>query len=421
MIRISAALAGLVLLFSSVSAQPPVPDRGRAWLRQAADALGGEAKLRAIRAVEIDAVSVWQQREQSERPEGPWVETFSDFTDIRNLDADAVLRTPRDRGYSTPDWVDSKDWVPGTRTLYVSGAGLRRVADRVQPAGTAWDIGEMPLDLDPERVVITAIDAASVKEEADVTFHGHRHHVVSFTSRGARVRLLLNPSMMPAAVEITRARPYETYWAGWGDVTNRVTFGQWTLEPDGRADAAPVGIRNAHPRCPSPWSDQVDGTVTITRVRINPAISDADFAIPDDARQQFVVNRRRVMDVPLGRADRPAAELAPGIVKVPANWDILEVRQDDGVVIVEGPLTSAYSTKVIDDVRARFGVPLKAAITTSDSWPHIGGMREYAARGVPIYALDLNVPILSRLFAAKYETFPDALAKAPRPARFWTA
>jgi len=72
--------------------------------------------------------------------------------------------------------------------------------------------------------------------------------------------------------------------------------------------------------------------------------------------------------------------------------------------------------KVIDDVRARFGAGVKAVVTTSDSWPHIGGMREYVARGVPTYALDLNAPILNRLFAAPYLSFPDALAKAPRSA-----
>jgi hypothetical protein len=53
-------------------------------------------------------------------------------------------------------------------------------------------------------------------------------------------------------------------------------------------------------------------------------------------------------------------------------------------------------------------------ITTSDAWPHIGGLREYASRGVPIYAPALNLPILQRLFAARYVTEPDALAKKAR-------
>jgi hypothetical protein len=42
-------------------------------------------------------------------------------------------------------------------------------------------------------------------------------------------------------------------------------------------------------------------------------------------------------------------------------------------------------------------------------------MREYVAQRIPIYALDLNVPILQRLFAAKYESSPDALMSHPTP------
>src|SRR6185437_5773805 len=56
-------------------------------------------------------------------------------------------------------------------------------------------------------------------------------------------------------------------------------------------------------------------------------------------------------------------------------------------------------------------VPIKALVTTSDAWPHIGGVREYVARGIPVYALDLNLPILRRLIAAKYDSEPDALAR----------
>lgn len=57
-------------------------------------------------------------------------------------------------------------------------------------------------------------------------------------------------------------------------------------------------------------------------------------------------------------------------------------------------------------------------VTTSDAWPHLGGVREYVARGIPVYGLDLNRPILERLLKADYTAKPDALAKTPRPAKF---
>ncbi len=236
---------------------------------------------------------------------------------------------------------------------------------------------------------------------------GYTHHVLAFTFAGARVRLFLNvPSFLPKAVEMTRARPYDVFWAPWGDVTQRVTFGLWTLEPEGVL----------YPRL---WAfstgDQPDGTVEVTRVRINPTVVASDFDIPAAARQQLIADRRPVAEVPFGTPQRPAHELAPGIVQVPGSWNVVEIKQDDGIVMIEGPISSNYSVKAIADARQRFGnAPIKAVISTSDSWPHIGGLREYAAREVPIYALDLNVPILNRLFAARYESSPDALMKRPR-------
>jgi hypothetical protein len=412
----SASLA--ILLLALWPVQKPTRDRATAWMKQAADALGGEARVRGIHAIEVDGVSAQYQREQSERPEGPWVVTYSDFADVRNYAAGAIRRTARTRGYSAPDWVDNREWGPETTTLLVGDVGLRKTADRWLPAGNPWDVATMPMTLDPEHVVIEALDASDLRADPDVQLDTYRHHAVSFSLRGrpgftiadARVRVFLNiPSMLPKAIEITRPRPYDVFWAPWGDVTQRVTFGVWTLEPEGI-------------RFPRLWEyatgGRPDGRIDITRVRINPPLQAPDFAVPDDVRQNFVVNRRRVDDIPLGSSQRQQAELAPGIVKVPGSWDIVEVKQDGGVAIVEGPLSSAYSAKVVDDAQRRFGgAPITAVVTTSDSWPHIGGMREYAARRVPIYALDLNLPILQRLFAAKYETLPDALARQPRAAR----
>ena len=404
--RTVCAIAVASLAGFQADAQMP-RDRAVALLHQAAEALGGEAALRSTTAVELSGMSVWHQREQSERPEGPWVLTFADFTDTRSFAADAVRRTGRVRGYNTSDWVNNKDWDPDSTLLVVSGAGFRRADDRLQPAPTPWDLATLPVNLGPERIVLSALDAPDVHAEADMQLDGYAHHVVGFTVGTASVKLFLNvPSLLPKAVEITRARPYEVYWAGWGDVTQRVTFGIWTLEPGGL-------------RYPRLWDfatdGQTDGTIEITRVTVNPSLGALDFAIPDDLRQSAIANRRRVTDAPLGSPQRPATELAAGVVQVPGSWDIVEVRQADGVVILEGPMTSSYSAKVVDDARARFaGAPIAAVVTTSDAWPHIGGMREYVARGIPIYALDLNVPILSRLFAAKYTTFPDALAKTPK-------
>ncbi|HXI31737.1 MAG TPA: MBL fold metallo-hydrolase [Vicinamibacterales bacterium] len=376
----------------------------RARVQRAAAALGGEAKLRALAQVSLGGISVLYQREQSERPEGPWLPTFTEFSDVRDVTTSIVQRTSRTRGFVTED---DMAWSAESSALVADGLAFRASNGALSPAQTPWDLGELPADLGPEHVVVAALDARDLHGEADRQLHGSPHHVVAFTHKGATVRLILDQSSaMPKAIEITRARPFDVYWAPWGDVTQRVTFAAWLLEPEGI-------------RFPRVWEYStggvVDGTVDITRVRLS-APPAAALGVSADALRAAVAARQRVADLPLGDTRRPPAELAPGIVKVPASWDIVEVKQDEGLVIIEAPLTSSYSQKVIDDAAKRFpGVPIKAVVTTSDSWPHIGGLREYVARGIPVYALDLNVPILRRLIAAKYETYPDGLARAPKP------
>lgn len=394
-----------ICVFGSAS-QRPVTSASQ-WLTGAARALAGEATLQSLAAVEVSGVSVWRQREQSERPEGPWLPTFTDFTDVRNFVAGAVLRSARMRGFSTPDWIDNTQWTAESTTLVAPGVALRRTDSTLVAAAMPWDLGILPVGLGPEHVVIAARDAKDIRAEPDAMLDAYAHHVVAFTFEDARVRLFLNvPSLLPKAIEITRAHPYDTFWAPWGDVTHRVTFGMWNLEPGGF-------------RYPRLWefstNGQPDGTVMITRVRMNPNVVQRDFEITEEVRQRVISTRRPVADAPFGSAQRPAYDLAPGIVKVPGSWDIVEVKQEDGTVILEGPLSSNYSAQVIADVQKRFGNGhVNAVITTSDAWPHIGGMREYVARAIPIYALDLNIPILSRLFAAKYQSFPDALARGPK-------
>jgi hypothetical protein len=404
LLAVSVSAVGDVVALATVRVQAScdVP----ACLSGAAEAMGGDARLRSLSAVETSGVAVWFHREQSERPEGPWLASFTDFTDVRRFAADLVVRSSRARGFTTNDWVDSTSWTAPSTVVVASGLGLARAEGGVSPAPPPPDLEALPVGLAPERMIVTARDAADLHAEPDRIVDGYLHHSVAFTHAGARVRLILNaPSLLPKAVEITRSHPYNMFLAPWGDVTQRVTFGMWTLEPDGL-------------RYPRIWefstNGQPDGSVHITRVRSNPPV-DSDVEISPEAARQAIASRRRIADIPLGSTARPAREIVPGIVKVPASFDIVEVRQDDGIVMIEAPLSSEYSAKAIADAKQRFpGAAIKALVTTSDAWPHIGGTREYVARGAPIYAFDLNVPILRRLFSATYVSDPDALAKAPR-------
>src|SRR6478672_2338364 len=113
-LRVAGRLIALAACASAVhggglvsASQPRAASSVSAWLSGAVEAMGGEATLTSLAAIETSGVLVWYHREQSERPEGPWLTSFTDFTDVRHFHADAVLRRSRERGFSTNDWVDS--------------------------------------------------------------------------------------------------------------------------------------------------------------------------------------------------------------------------------------------------------------------------------------------------------------------------
>jgi hypothetical protein len=151
----------------------------------------------------------------------------------------------------------------------------------------------------------------------------------------------------------------------------------------------------------------------------NATIDAGAFAIPTDVKTAFA-------SLPASRAttakldvEHRRIDVAPGVVQYGGGWNVGVVQQPDGLVVIEAPISSDYSSQVLDEIARRYaGQTIKAVITTSDAWPHIGGIREYVARGIPVYALDLNRGIIERLLAANDRAEPDSLARAPKTAQF---
>lgn len=107
-------------------------------------------------------------------------------------------------------------------------------------------------------------------------------------------------------------------------------------------------------------------------------------------------------------------ELTAGVIQYQSGFNCAAVDQGDGVVILEGVVSTGYMNAVVEDVAKRFPKkPIKAVVTTDDAWPHIGGLRYFVAHHISIYAMPLNRPILERLFKAPFTTHPDELAKFP--------
>ncbi len=372
-------------------------------VQQSIDAMGGEARLRGMHTLSIEALGHVYAIDQSERPEGPWVTDYAQHRELRDFDGGRLRRTIETRSTYQPDWTAA------TSIAAIADGVIANVNGTEMTPGRPADLEEaaIALALGPERVLLTALDATDLTSDADEIAQGIRQQVVRFSWKQMRVRLLINAhTRLLTSIEVVRDDPSGI----WGDITERTWLTYYMLESNGLM-------------FPRQWNTEWNGTpiseLSIVAFTPNPTIAADSFTIPATVREAFArVPRTNYRDMKLGPGG-PAQDLAEGVVFMPGSWNVTLVKQADGLVVIEAPISSQYSVQVLDEAARRFpGVRIKAVITTSDAWPHLAGLREYVARGIPVYGLDLNKPIIDRLLAAKYRAVPDRLAGAPAKIQF---
>lgn len=375
---------------------PAAPADATALLTAAMTAMGGESVLAGLRGLRLEAIGHQWALEQSERPEGPWLSMYGQRTEVRDYSANRRLVTSQRRDWNFPDWSPASD-VIATTTVAARRSGER------WGGGSPMDIKALEqLALEPERLLLTIRAAGDAKLLPDQVEQGVRQRVVGFTFDGRPHRLLLNAwTHLPTMLELVRHDDM------WGDVTERRWYTFWRQHTGGLVYPSQTTTE---------WNGIPYSDWTVHRVEVNPAIDDSAFQIPDEAAKAFAANAGRPFGMgSLTLDESRVTAINDWITQVPGGFNVAFVRQPDGIVVLEATTSSAYSSSVLALAEKRFpGVPVKAVVTTSDAWPHLSGIREYAARGIPIYALDLNVPILSRMIAAPRTLSPDAQARDPK-------
>ena len=381
----------------------PAPSAA-ALAEQALAAQGGRATLQAVKLVQLRGIIHRQALEQSVRPEGPYFEAVSDFTETRRFADPALRQKLTSRGFLGSWWV-KPDWSD-SETLVTGGAALAwRGGKWASGSQAGVEVAEESLALGPERVLLTALAANDLSIGVPGQLHGFAHDTLRFSFHGACVTLLLIPeSHLIAAVDIVEAHPLDIFLAPWGDVRTHIEWGAWTLEPNGI-------------RYPRQWTIDINGgrerSVLIDAVAFDPAIDATLLAGDADTIAAARQGVRAIADIPFSTAR--SLEPAPGITLVQGAWNVVVVKGTDGVTLIEAPISGNFAKGALDHARA-LG-PVRRVITTSDSWPHIAGLREVVAEGVPLVLLDRNKPVIERLLAAPHTLSPDSLARKPAKAR----
>jgi hypothetical protein len=399
------AAAGAALLCLSApgafAAQPGCAALApRECVAAALTALGGSERLAAIHNVRLDVIAHTALMEQSYR-QAPFITAYERDKTILDLNG-ARLRTEAHQVWPESDLHQAD---ADSTLIVLPDGGVYHDAHGDTPCLlTDLDSAHELLALGPLRVLSTALAAADLHYEPPEVLRSSPHAVVAFTWGRVPVRLLLNGfNHLPDAVESTQQ--FSDFWYHWGDVRQRVYFDNWRYLQGVTYPTNVIYERNG-----AVWSSQ-----QALDVEFNVALEEKDFAVDRQAAQQSLTQPGWKKPFSTARA----TELATGIDLYRGSWNTTIVRQADGVVILETPISSSFTRGILAEARRKYpGAPITAVLSTSDSWPHVGGVRAAVAEGLPVYALDLNVPLLERLLAAPHAIEPDALQNSPRKAHW---
>jgi glyoxylase-like metal-dependent hydrolase (beta-lactamase superfamily II) len=152
----------------------------------------------------------------------------------------------------------------------------------------------------------------------------------------------------------------------------------------------------------SPWYE-----LDVSAVRINSA---AEFAIPP----VIAANPAPIV------TNVDVTELAPGLWFLGGTThNSVVVEQQSGVVVIEAPLNEERSDAVLAKVRQLVpSKPIVAVINTHAHFDHAGGLRTYAAEGIPVISQTRNVRYYQRVWSRPRTLNPDRLATSKRAPQF---
>jgi len=350
-------------------------------LQESLSLMGGQrlADLRSVRwtgmaSEELSSASEWAS---------PPVAMYREFTELRDLAGERLRST--------------FTIVLPQRSDPIASVGI------ATPAGTPGQAAaaEASLALGPERVLLAALAEGDATIRQDTVIGGKHCRTVTF--RGGRVTVYLSvESRLPVAVEVVQSFPENPTLGMWGDIHTVTLFQAWALTPQGiRLPLQLTTFRNGRPF----------RRVVIRKLELGaPAPSDS---FPVDSGR-VAAARARAMATPWTGKD--LQEMAEGVVFVPGPFNMMLVGSSRGVLVIGAPYSEAYSRGALAEAERRFpGVPITGVVLPSGTWPHIGGVREFIARGIPVYAAGGTADVVAAVAVAPHTIAPDSLARVRTP------
>src|SRR5262249_20624151 len=143
----------LSIVLALFVAPAPTPVDAQTVVREAIEAMGGEARLRGMTTLRLEAVGDSYAIDQSEGPESPWGTDYAQRAALRDREGGRLRRSSDTRSTYVPEWTASTLIVSDGVAATISGADARPASPiQLEEAALAIALG-------PERVLLTARDA----------------------------------------------------------------------------------------------------------------------------------------------------------------------------------------------------------------------------------------------------------------------
>lgn len=368
-------------------------------LELALAAMGGRERLDSIKSLGIDTVRHTLLVEQSYR-QAPFITSYEHLKVKMDFVGNRIHRELHE------SWPESDPGDSESDSVLVASptGGVYRAAHDSPCSLSDLDWARQTLSLDPTRLLLTALQSPKLEFEQPEMIRSSLHSIVGFIWQGMPVRIAINPwNHLPDAIETVEQ--FHDHWYQWGDVKRRIYFENWKFFHGLVYPTNQVEERNG-----VLWQSS-----QVFDLDLNVPVDEAEFRMDAKAAELSAQYKGWESPFPSGKG----TDLAPGITLYEHSWNSTLVKQDDGIIVLEAPLSGVYTKGLLDEARRQYpGIAIKAVLSTSDSWPHVGGVRQAVAEGLPVYILDLNRPLLDAMVQAPHKLHPDSLALSPKAANW---
>jgi hypothetical protein len=248
------------------------------------------------------------------------------------------------------------------------------------------------LAANPIVALLGAADAAdlTVSQSSDetnaISFHQPVYGQTVKTTLGINKQ-----THLPQWIEIEHSVSQNVFDAFWGPRPKRFVLSAWSIDAGGIH--FPLKRQTV-------VQGRVEGQESLYDLKINPEVAATNFTIPDEFHNSFEsILHASADDLAKGNhGDGNHLDVQAGIVMLPGKngaYNSLLVKQDRGIVVIEGPYSNANSDYVITYAKTAFpGSPISSVVTTDQLQFHLGGLPAYAKAHIPIYVLDANAGLV---------------------------